>query len=202
MKISSSHWAIQFIYDCFNNRPKTVIGFYVAFFLAMIVSIIRLPIILAPSAFKQINLVLRYCILISISVFFSAIFGIIEEELFGSVYANSFIAILTAYAGNIVAVLFIRYVIYEFFYLVKKINIRKIEYIEDSIYIKNPRLNNVKDLCYQGYGPNWDTDLDNQRYYKIYDPSNIEVDWLKGLVEPETVLTDEIFDEACKTKRK
>lgn len=63
----------------------------------------------------------------------------------------------------------------------------------DCKYVINPLLDNVDDLFFDGSGPNWDTDINGNRYRKIYDPKYITSgnDVLEGIIEPGHTVPDD-----------
>jgi hypothetical protein len=62
-------------------------------------------------------------------------------------------------------------------------------------YVLNPRLENPDDLFFDGAGPNWDEDLDGNRYRKIYDPKKISGhDVLEDKLEPGCTVPSDYTD--------
>mgnify|MGYP006989396774 CR=1 FL=1 len=63
-------------------------------------------------------------------------------------------------------------------------------------FVLNPRLKNPDDLFFDGAGPNWDVDLDGNRYRKIYDPKKItsNYDVLECTLEPGCTVPSDYTD--------
>ena len=66
----------------------------------------------------------------------------------------------------------------------------------DCTFVLNPRLKNLDDLFFDGAGPNWDVDLDGNRYRKIYDPKRISFhhDVLEDRLEPGCTVPGDYTD--------
>lgn len=62
-------------------------------------------------------------------------------------------------------------------------------------YTNSPRLRYPEEIYYSGAGPNWDTDLDDNRYFKKFNHLFLDCNHqLTGYFQDGQVLTHEVFD--------